>query len=589
MKSDILKLIVTSASVLAALTAGAQNLDPTVEVNRTYEGKLLEVNKPSMTMAVPDSVRQFALDFDYSVFENPYKGSYEFKPYQLLMKPYASGKELSQFWLKAGVGYTLHPELSAVWTPALNGKFRMNVYADHNSYIGGYRTMTPGSLEKPALSLTRWSGDDGKMAYWNGYRMRSKAGIDGQFDWETGKFAFDVAYYGIASKDTLKHRAYDAVAANLSVASKPQSGDHFIYDVSAAYRFAEDKLKYKFSDSFQSEHDFSFNAAVGQVFAASHSVLFDLGFRTLYYSGEMPANVGEIMIAPHYVFSKKRILFDVGVKIAKLFGPQDNINFQTKDQVVYPDVNVRFVAVPDVLAVYGKIGGGNRINSYMSLLERNPFMDFSFARSGALMDATVERVSLKLGAEGHLAKRFAYDVHAGYVNYKNDLLDAVVLSNKDSKEYMYMPGFIYAAYQKFYAGVDLGWQSDRVSFDASLEYASYKGAEGLYGAFMPSPLTADAAFEYNWNRRIFVGVDCRYASARKSVLTSTDSEISATFRPIDAVLPGFVDLGVYAEYATSRKLSFWLRGGNLLNMTVQYCPLYAERGINFTAGICLKL
>ena len=65
----------------------AQDLDPTVEVSREYEGKLIEVHKPALTMAVPDSVLMFALDFDYSVFESPYKGSYEFNPYIMSMKP----------------------------------------------------------------------------------------------------------------------------------------------------------------------------------------------------------------------------------------------------------------------------------------------------------------------------------------------------------------------------------------------------------------------------------------------------------------------------------------------------------------------
>ena len=55
------------------------------------------------------------------------------------------------------------------------------------------------------------------------------------------------------------------------------------------------------------------------------------------------------------------------------------------------------------------------------------------------------------------------------------------------------------------------------------------------------------------------------------------------------VVPGFADLGIYAELSSSRKLSFWLRGGNLLNMTVQRNPLYAEKGVNFTFGICLNL
>ena len=55
---------------------GAQNLDPTVEVRRTYQGKLLEVHKPSLEMSIPDSLTNFDLDFDYSVFNNPYKGAY---------------------------------------------------------------------------------------------------------------------------------------------------------------------------------------------------------------------------------------------------------------------------------------------------------------------------------------------------------------------------------------------------------------------------------------------------------------------------------------------------------------------------------
>ena len=61
--------------LVASGFASAQNLDPTVEVRRTYEGKLLEAHKPQLSMSVPDSLTRFDLDFDYSVFETPYKGS----------------------------------------------------------------------------------------------------------------------------------------------------------------------------------------------------------------------------------------------------------------------------------------------------------------------------------------------------------------------------------------------------------------------------------------------------------------------------------------------------------------------------------
>ena len=63
-----------AALLMASLPAAAQNLNPTVSVTRAYEGKLLESEKPSLRMSVPDSVTNFNLDFDYSVLANSYRG-----------------------------------------------------------------------------------------------------------------------------------------------------------------------------------------------------------------------------------------------------------------------------------------------------------------------------------------------------------------------------------------------------------------------------------------------------------------------------------------------------------------------------------
>jgi hypothetical protein len=164
----------------------------------------------------------------------------------------------------------------------------------------------------------------------------------------------------------------------------------------------------------------------------------------------------------------------------------------------------------------------------------------------------------------------------------NGLLAGVAYAGADGLEPLpglpaqsYVPVIGYATYNKLYAGLDWIWHTDDISFNGAVEYAHYTGIEDQC-LFTPAPFTGDVAFEYNWNRRLFLGLDCRFATARKA------EEFSLT-------LPGFADLGLYAEYATSRKFSVWLRGGNLLNATVQHIPLYAEKGINFTAGICLKL
>jgi hypothetical protein len=96
-------LLVSLFAGISAL-ASAQNLDPTVVVSRDYEGKLMEVHKPRIEMAVPDSVLRFDLDFDYSVSDSPYKGAYDFTPYVLDMRPAASVRETNNLYLNAGAG-----------------------------------------------------------------------------------------------------------------------------------------------------------------------------------------------------------------------------------------------------------------------------------------------------------------------------------------------------------------------------------------------------------------------------------------------------------------------------------------------------
>ena len=113
-------------SVFAVFGAAAQNLNPTVSVTREYEGKLLEVHKPSLDMNVPDSLTQFNLDFDYSVFENPYQGSYDFKPYSLDMRPAPEPYSGRSLYLKAAAVNTVTSALTekARWillTAAMTG------------------------------------------------------------------------------------------------------------------------------------------------------------------------------------------------------------------------------------------------------------------------------------------------------------------------------------------------------------------------------------------------------------------------------------------------------------------------------------
>lgn len=569
--------------------AEAQDLDPTVVVNRAYEGQLMEVHKPSVDMAVPDTVARFDLDFDYSVFEKPYMGAYEFNPYVLTMQPASSVQAPKRLYLKAGAGYTLHPTFDLVWSPIRSKGFTLDVYAMHRSYVGEYRTFKPAPVAGETLIVDRWVQSGGNHGGWKGYDLETRAGVDGGYDWKEGAFRFDLAYYGIAGKEQIKTRHYDSFDARFGVSSKSDKDTYFMYDIKAGYSFAEDNSEIRGVEAYLGEHLFNVNATVGQVLERKHNVLFDVGLDLASYSHkDFGSTAAKFHIVPHYVFNGERWSVDAGLCISAMLRSEAAEQlFSTKEQMVYPDVKAWFDVIPGAMRLYSYIGGGSRLNTYYSLLKENHHFDPSFGHGiWPVMDVTVERVSASLGLAGRIGAKFSYDLRGGYVNYKNALLDAVMIDQVHyASDSQYVAGFGYAPYQKLYAALDWNWKNESLRFDGNLTYAHCWGAaEDVAGLFLPSALTGDVAFEYNWSRRIYAGVDCLFATGRKGSVV--DLIQSQTY---EARIPGYADLGLYFEYAATRSLSFWLRGGNLLNMTIQRNPLYAEKGVNFTIGICLNL
>jgi hypothetical protein len=199
----------------------------------------------------------------------------------------------------------------------------------------------------------------------------------------------------------------------------------------------------------------------------------------------------------------------------------------------------------------------------------------------------MKEASASLGAEGRIGSVFSYNLRTGYVNYASDVLDAVIIAaGPVSSERYFLPGFAYTPYQKYFASADWRLISERIRFDGEVQYAHVWGLNSQAGLFAPASVTGDVSFEYNWKRRIFAGVDCGFSTGRHG---SVWVKIPGGPGKEVAVIPGYVDLGVNFEYVVSSSFSVWARGGNLLNMTIQRNPLYAEKGLSLTAGICLNL
>ena len=579
----IIHIIFLSGCLLTGFQSAAQDLSPTVEVSRQYRGTLMNFVKPSVPMAVPDSVLRFNLEFDYSVFDNPFRGAYEFRPFLTEMELAGSTSLQKKLYLRAGAGYSLHPELDFVWTPLRNDSFRLSVYALHRSYVGDYRSLTP-ALSDGSLEI-----DSGNSRFY-GYDLLSRGGVDGVYDWDGGIFHFDAGYYGTALKDTTVSRHYDGFDLKLGVASKQGADGGFTYRAAARYRYAEDNLDYRApypqSGIRLAEHEFGIDASAGGNFRPGHGIMIDFAADFASYGSAYDSNAASVALTPRYVFSCNRWKVDAGVKLALLLrnNPENAaVRMNThKGQVVYPDVSVSFAAIREYMDIYLAAGGGPDINRYSALLDAvhrvSPL--YNIVSGAPLLDNTVERFSVTLGLRGQLASRFRYDLSAGYRDFSNAPFDGWSLQAGTG---IPAPAIGYSAARMFFALLDCSWNSQDVDFSGKFRYLGTDILEEG-GIFAPPGFSGRVDFRYNWKRRIFVGADCSFATAR---ISSVPSAAQTTWSEVR--IPGYADLGVTAEYAFTRKFSLWLRGGNLLNMTIQRTPLYSESGIYFTAGICLNL
>ena len=566
----IYMIAAVQAFLLTAVSAGAQNIDPTVVVSRDYEGKLMEVHKPKIEMAIPDSVLRFDLEFDYSVSDSPYKGAYDFTPYVLDLKPSPAFRHNGKLYLSAGAGYQLHPELDFVWTPSMKSDaFRMNVYAHNRSYIGKWWNIgSTGSEDRPVFDRPEKGSPDGK---WNGPDLMSRAGVNGKYDWNSAALRFEAGYYGLYQRNmNASPRSFNALDLNAGLSSKNKPGKGFGYSLDISYRYGKDEA---YGDISLTENLLGVEAQLYSTFRDGHRISLDLDYEMAGYDVFFASNASFLSLTPHYVKKLRKWDIDLGLVLSKVFrdGSGSPV-FPHKIQGLYPDISIRFKAFRSLM-LYTEVTGGAYMNTYSSLLASDRRVDMHYGRGLALLDMTDERIRAVIGIDGRITSRFSYGVKGGYVNYASAPLGAVIRQDVETESNL-LPALIYEAYSKAFVAFDWKLRAERIDFDGILEYSACKAKESGTPGLLPAAFTGDVSFRYNWKKRIYAGLNCDFSTSRKNHY---------------AVIPGYADLGVEMEYLMNHRISFWAKGGNLLNMTIQRSLFYVEAGPYFTLGFCLNI
>ena len=537
-------IILSAVLAFACSAAYAQTLNPSVEVTNDFLSSVDDYNKVEVNPAIPDSVARFDLNFDYDVFAKPYKGSYDFTPYNIMFIPQTTREKRSVFFLNLGSGYTLHPVATAVFSPRTKGKFAITAYQDFHGYYGPYKT----------FNIAGWDG--------HGMDLSETAGVQGTLRLAKSDFMFNVAYNGLYVKDNIiTAGAYHDFGGQVRIASAEWAGNFMAYDVEARYNMAVENAVAGLKES-----KFLIKGTLAPV--SNLPVGFAMDFNTGYtgYYGALSSAVYNIAVTPRVEYDLWKFHFNTGMKFSF-------INKMAKNRLfVYPHIKVDIKMIGDKLDLFAGVTGGDELNSYSRLKMRNHHFHYDAAEAYDDLEFSREKYNAFVGLTGSISSLFEYDLRFGHMAMANSPLDGISTAANTAvvkfKDYD-------VTYGDFAAVLDLS----SFEFESGLHYRKTNVAT-LTDVFDLPAFAADLSLTYNLRRRVYVGASLDMSLARKMT--------SSAATPVTYTLPAWYDLGLYGEYKFNSVLSVWARGGNLLNQTIEKVPFIAEDGVHVTAGLCLN-
>lgn len=596
---------ITVASALAlTLTAAAQNLNPTVQVTNAYDGKLMDISKKEIAMDVPDSLFRFDWDFNYSVFDSPYKGAYEFNPYVIDMRPDPVRYDGNRLYMRAGLGYTLHPEAQIVWNPMLKGRMGLSIYDDFQSYFGPYSDVSAERLGENSYKLHKGGSVSGSD-------MRNRLGAVLRYDLPKAVISFDTGldYIRTGAADSTSCAESPLLASNSVFMNRnalrlksnnPVSP--FTYDLSARFSVLTGTASAApaVKGAAVNEMGFGGDARLGYSFTANHGMALQAS-ADRYMPGNSRVPSATLMeVTPMYSLFLDRLHFEAGVRVSKLWRQASeseglynpDSSRRRHGRLLYPHIKLDYELIDDALVVSAGVTGGRKYHSYMDYLSSDH--RFSAYTSSDVMSvlsrATVNDFDASLGLSGRISHRLQFKLDGGYARVFNSPMQGLGDLTRESP---FRYGYDMADYDMIYGDLGASWVSDRLEITSDMRFQK-TDLQNTGRVATPAPFSGHALVRYNWNKRVYAGVSAEWATSRsfrgaeKPLNNDGQMPDDSFIQHYSCLIPGWVDLGISTEYRINSRLGVWAKGSNLLNHMVMRNLMVAERGLSFTVGASMS-
>ncbi|MCK9625957.1 MAG: hypothetical protein M0R23_05795 [Bacteroidales bacterium] len=578
MKYSLIKFLLFGMLICASINIYAQNIDPKVEVSREFDVKLIEIRKPNLNMDINDSLQRFKINFDYSIFERPYKDLYEFSPRQTARIQSTAPTSFPIVFAKMGVQYPLMPSAEIALQAISKAGLYLGIYGSHNSFWGS----VPDVYGSGSISTDR---------------MKNKIGSNLKYAWGTGELNIDVNYdfdkykfleapntYIPSENLSIAHFYPDTTAhsnnifsAKFNVKSAYNEDNSLYYDFGISYKNTDKFFSSLFNNTISNqlaENMFTIGGCIGTNFDV-HRVYLDVLVKSVSYTGTKDHSAGLVEFSPIYEYKRGRFFGKFGVKFGNMYGSTQSsttgstviLDHSTPVNNIFPDVDARFEIIRKYFWVHALIGGANDLNAFSSFLESCPWI----ATDATLLFGS-RPLDTKISFESLIKDRLAINIFSSFTIFKNMAVFSPVYKSSNlcsiSTEYWDT--------NKLSFGIEAFWKSKSFAFGGNFNYNHYYLKDGTAFTALPS-LEGKMYVRYNWRERIVLSADCQYRSA-------VSGDYSFKYE-----VPEIINLNTDVSLVLNKNFSVFIELNNLLDNVNQYFPLYAEPGINFGGGLCIKL
>ncbi len=432
----------------------AQNIKESVQVTNDYQTVFDDFNKQSSRTVVPDSMYRFDYSFDYSVFDTPYKGSYDFTPYNVSITPSRREDTSSRFYLRAGAGVSLRPVLDAVYTPV--------------------------SAPNASLSLFNFGSGTFTRSF---YDFSDRLGVSGKLLSSAGSLDYALSYHGLFAGSGSYASGLHSGSVAMAFNSAATPGTFFKYDIGVDYNYSLDVNNVNPA----AEHRFNLYGSIGPNISGKYAFLMDFDFTM--------ASSSLAVLKPHLLFDFGIFDVDAGLKV--------NYAFVSSKGAL--SLSPAFSASVDLLQGAMKAGvffqGGRSLNTLYSLKCFNPF----YVSGSDVAALSAERYNAGLSLEGRLFQCLQYSLKGGYASRSGAVLDSYLSLGS-------------ADYRLAYADVSAAFLSQRFSANALISLKkSYFDHSASPLVYAPAALRAEASTRYNFLERLYLGMSVEFSSARNLV------------------------------------------------------------------------